>query len=123
MSAYFGTQGSYAPDTLLAGEFPRVTAVGTIASGQNLTQGAVLGKITASGKFVLSLSGAVDGSETPDAILAEDCDASAADRKAVVYLSGEFNTTALTIGTGHTAASIKDGLRARGIYLKSNLAA
>lgn len=116
----FTNQGSYTPDNLIAGEYPRVARVVTIASGANLAQGALLGKITASGKFKLSASAATDGSEVPDAILAEAANATAADVQAVVYFSGEFNESALSLGAGHTLASVKAGLRDRNIYLRTN---
>ena len=119
-AAGFTNQGSYTPDNLIAGEYPRVARVVTIASGVNLAQGALLGKITASGKFKLSASAATDGSEVPDAILAEVANATAADVQAVVYFSGEFNESALSLGAGHTLASVKAGLRDRNIYLRTN---
>jgi len=110
---------TFVPDQLIAGRFPLVTDTVTLVSGQNLKRGAVLGKITASGKYTLSLSAAGDGSQTPAAILADDVNATGGDKQAGIYLAGEFNTNATTFGTGHTAASTKDGLRALGIYLKS----
>ena len=116
----FTNQGEYKPCNLLAGEYPRIERIITIASGSNLAKGAVLGRITASGKFVLSAAGASDGSETPDAILAETVDASAEDKQAVVYFSGEFNENALQIGTGHTLESIRAVLRSKSIFLRSN---
>ena len=116
----FTDQGEYKPCNLLAGEYPRIERIITIASGSNLTKGAVLGRITASSKFVLSTAGASDGSETPDAILAETVDASAEDKQAVVYFSGEFNENALTLGPGHTVESIRAGLRSKSIFLRSN---
>lgn len=112
------TSESYSPDNLLAGGFPIVTTEITVISGQNLVRGAVLGKITASGKYNLSLSAAGDGSEVPIAILSEDCDASGGDKVAIAYLTGEFNEDAITIGTAHTVASIRAGLRDLGIHLK-----
>lgn len=108
---------SYTPDRLHAGDFPIRTLDVTIASGQNLTRGALLGKITASGKYVLSLAAAADGSEVPSAILAEDVDASAGDKQGIVYVSGDFNENAITYGTGHTADSVRAGLRDLNIYL------
>lgn len=61
----------------------------TIASGAgSLTVGAVLGKVTATGKYVLSDPAAVDGSETAAAVLLADTDASAADATALVLLRG-----------------------------------
>lgn len=114
------SQGNYAPDNLIAGEHPRVQRVLTIASGATLTKGAVLGKITANGKFTLSASASSDGSQVPDAILAEDADATSADVEAVAYFAGEFNETALSLGTGHTVDAIRDGLRDKNIYLRKN---
>jgi type 1 fimbria pilin len=83
----------------------------------------VLGKITASGKYNKSLSAAADGSQTPDAILAEDCDATAADKVTIAYFAGQFNENSLTLGAAHTVASIKEGLRGKGIHLISATAA
>lgn len=114
------SQGDENPDNLLAGDFDRETRTVTIVSGTAaLTRGAVLGRVTASGKYNLSLAAAGDGSEVPEAILAEDADASAADVEAPVYLTGTFNEDAITIGTGHTADSIRQGLRDKGIFLKT----
>ena len=113
------TSEAQIPDKLIAGSFPRVSKSITLITGQNLVRGAVLGKITASGKYTLSLSASVDGSETPALILTKAADATAADLVTLGYQSGEFNEDALTIGTGHTADSIRDGLRDLSIYLKT----
>ncbi len=113
----------YTPDRLFAGDFPRATDSVTIITGQNLTRGALLGKITASGKYNLSLSTAVDGSEVPEAILLEDVDATAADKVAPVALTGEFNEDSIVYGTGHTKSSVKAGLRDKGIFLKTPVSA
>lgn len=122
--AEFRTEGTYAPDKLIAGNAHLLVGRKvTIISGQNLTRGAVLGKITASGKYNLSLSGASDGSQTPDLILAENCDASSGDKVALAYARGDFNANALTLGTAHTVASITEGLRAKGITLIPAVAA
>lgn len=115
MTASFDST-AYSPDQLIAGNAHLLVGRSvTLISGQNLERGAVLGKITASGKYTLSLSASSDGSQTPDLILAEDCDASAGDASALAYARGDFNVNALTLGTGHTAASIREGLRAKGI--------
>lgn len=58
----------------------------TIGTAADLTIGAVLGKITATGKYIHSTPGAVDGSETPAAVLLEDAAAAAADVTAVVLV-------------------------------------
>lgn len=121
--AGFASEGSYTPDSLHAGDFPIRTEKVTVITGQNLVRGALLGKITASGKVNLSLSAAVDGSQTPYAVLAEDIDATAEDKEAVAYISGDFNADAITYGAAHTAASVKDGLRDKNIYLHTPISA
>lgn len=116
----FKDQGEYAPDNLLAGEYPRVERVVTIAAGADLAKGAVLGRITANGKFKLSASASTDGSQTPDAVLAEKANAADNDVQAVVYFSGEFNENALVLGAGHTLDSVRIALRAKNVYLRRN---
>ena len=92
----------------------------TLLAGTPYPVGAVLGRITASGKYILSASAAVDGSQTPDTILAEDAAAASADVEAIAYFSGEFNELALTYGAGHTANSVRDTLRDKSILLTKN---
>jgi len=70
-----------------------------------------------SGKYILSLAAAIDGSQVPDAVLMEDCDASAAEKITQAHFRGDFNVTAITFGTGHTAASVREVLRGKGINL------
>lgn len=76
-----------------------------------------------SGKYVKSLAASVDGSQVPDLILAEDTDASAADVATVAYVRGQFNDAAVTLGAGHTVASVREGLRQKGIDLVSVVSA
>lgn len=109
-------------DDLLGGDYPLVTKEITLLSGENLSRGAVLGKVTASDKYRLSDAGASDGSETPVAILAKDTDATTQDTVTVAYLSGEFNERALTLGPGHSLSSVQEGLRDLNIYLKPSVA-
>ena len=123
MTANFKTEGTYTPDSLLAGNAHLLVARKvTVLSGQVLPRGAVLGIVTASGKAILSLAAASDGSQTPDLILAEDVDATGADATALAYERGDFNARAITLGTGHTVASIREGLRAKGIALLTAIA-
>jgi hypothetical protein len=62
-------------------------------------------------KLVKSLAAAVDGSEKPFAVLAADVDATDADRAAPYYVSGEFATSKMTFGAGHTADTVEDAFR------------
>jgi hypothetical protein len=116
-TAGFNQEGTYQPDSLQAGDFPIRTRRITLAAGQNLKRGALLGVITATGLSVLSLSTASDGSEAPSAILAQDTDATAAPVEATAYIAGDFNENAMTFGAVHTAASTRDALRDLNIYL------
>ncbi len=58
----------------------------TVASGQNLTLGAVLGKLTATGEYAEFDPVAGDGSEIASAILIADCDASSASALSVAIV-------------------------------------
>ena len=111
------TTDTHTPDRLVAGPAPLKARKITVIAGQNRARGDVLGKITASNKYNLSLSAAADGSQTPDLILAEDVDATAADKEALAYERGDFNERSLTLGAGHTLDSIREGLRVKGISL------
>lgn len=109
----------YAPDNLFAGHvMPKVTDTGTIAAGQKLIRGAVLGRVTADGKLKLLDKAATDGSQNVYAILAEDVDATAGDKVAPIFLTGEFNENALTLAAGTTVGDIKAAARAIGIFIK-----
>jgi hypothetical protein len=76
-----------------------------------------------SGKWVLSLSTAVDGSQVPRGVLADDADASAADKLANIYIAGKFDQRALTYGASHTFSSVVEALREKNIYLRDSVAA
>ena len=60
----------------------------TLLAGPAYPVGAVLGRITASGKYKLATSGGTDGAQTAAAVLLYATDASAADQEAVVIARG-----------------------------------
>lgn len=93
-----------------------ITRKGTLSSGQNLKRGALLGKVTVGGEYVLSLAAAENGSEDPVAVLVHDTDATTADAEILFYERGDFNQAAVTFGTGHTADSTRAALRTLGIF-------
>ncbi|MET3135534.1 hypothetical protein AAKU55_005845, partial [Oxalobacteraceae bacterium GrIS 1.11] len=108
---------------LIAGNHKLVTDSVTVLAGQALQRGAVLGRITASGKYVLALSAAADGSQAPAAIACDYIDATAGDAIGGIYLAGEFNGAALTLGAGVTLAAAAAALRPLSIYIKSSVTA
>ena len=120
IAAGFTDQGQYKPDNLIAGEFPRISRHVVVTGKTMLQRGSVLGHITNDGRYQLSTAKATDGSEIPDAILAETVDTTNGDQQALVYLAGEFNTHALHLGEGHTIDSISQPLRLRSIFLRQN---
>jgi hypothetical protein len=74
--------------------------------------------ISGDGKMLLSAAAAVDGSQTPIAILADDVDASGGDvAGAPIFRAGGFNAGKMTFGAGQTAAALKESLAARGLFL------
>lgn len=90
------TQGIESLEFLLSeaeGKRSRDQVTVTIAGSVALPSGTVLGKITASGKYIKYLNGASDGSQTAAAVLGTPLEGVNGDYKAMV-----FNTDCEVIG-------------------------
>lgn len=112
------TIGTYNYPDLFAGDFPLVTEPATVLSGEGvLSAGSIMGKVTATGKL-RHIAANGDGSENVFAILSEDVDATAADVETIVFLTGEFNENALSVGDS-TVAARKVACRQLSIFQKS----
>ncbi len=74
-------------------------------------------------KYKLSVLAATDGSQIPCGILVKPVDATAGDKNAPVYATGEFAKNRLTFGEGHSAETVDAALRALNIYLIDTLPA
>lgn len=111
------TVETYTPGDMIVGDFPILTEIVTIASGLDLKRGAVLGAVTANDKHELAANQA-NGAQDPVAILATDANAASADVQATVYLTGLFDASKLTFGTGQTAATLNKSMRDRGQSLR-----
>jgi hypothetical protein len=74
-------------------------------------------------KYLKSVTTAVDGSEAPSAILADDADASDADVLCAVYLTGEFNANKLIMDASWTAATLTPVLRPLGLHVRDAVSA
>ncbi|MBN8294914.1 head decoration protein [Rhodobacter sp. NTK016B] len=105
---------TYDPNGLIVGPYPVMTDAAVIGTAADLTRGAVLGRITATGKYILSIAAAEDGSEEPAAILLTDAAAASADADALILHSGEVDAAKLNFGAGHTAATVKAAFLAAG---------
>lgn len=81
----------------------------TVASGAGvIAPGTVLGKVTASGKYLASAVGAADGSETAVAIALYGCDATSADAQiAAIVRDAEVNANTLSYHADRDQAAEK----------------
>ena len=66
---------------------------GTLASGQNLVRGTVIGRVSASGELVESVQTATDGSQKPVGVLNHDADATSAAMNVVYAKGGDLDKT------------------------------
>ncbi len=82
----------------------------TIASGQNLAAGTVVGKVSASGKYIAYDDDNADGSQTAAGILYAAVDATSADKKGVIIARhAEVVTSLLTFVATNDAGDITAG--------------
>lgn len=123
---FFGEVSKYEPRFLNRGTFPAYRGSVVIEKGQVLQKGSVLGRKTASGKYVLCAKTAddgttaiADGSEKARCLLQLDIDATDSDKFAPVFRTGAFLRLDLTVGKGHTLESVEDDLEQHNIYLEN----
>lgn len=84
-----------------SGERSREQVTVTVAGSVALPSGTVLGKITATGKYIKYLNGAVDGSQTAAAILLNPLAAVNGDYKCAVFVRDcEVSGAMLNGGSG-----------------------
>ena len=76
-----------------------------------------------SGKVVIVLSTAIDGSQNPYGVLLKAADATSADQNAAVALTGQFNEDTLTFGGSDTKATHKVAMRVLGMHQVAVLSA
>lgn len=120
------TEGRYAAEFILWEQGPTYSRDNiTIASGAGvIAPGTVLGKVTATGKYVASAVGASDGSEVAAAINVYPVDATSADVEvAAITRAAEVNGNILTYHADRDQQSEKDAANAQllalGIKVKS----
>jgi predicted small secreted protein len=105
-------EGRYAGEFVVSegnGKISRETI--TVLSGETLEAGAVLGKVTASGKYKVLDPAAVDGSEAAAGILYDAVDASAADAEGVAIVRlAEVNAVLLASTLFLSACNTAEGV-------------
>lgn len=107
------------------GSHPTITKGVTLASNgsteQTILAGTVLGKVTASGKYVPWNPGASDGSQNAVCVLVADTVVKAAvDEPAAVYVHGNFLRAGMNWGAAEAAQidAAVAALEAKGVYVK-----
>jgi hypothetical protein len=73
--------------------------------------------------WVKSVATAVDGSQVPQGILAEQADATGGNVNGGIYLTGEFNENRVAYDVSWTLQALRDALRPFNIFLKSAIIA
>lgn len=116
-------EGNYLSDVLkyeAPNLFSREEVV--VASGQNLALGAVVGRVTASGKIVALDPDASDGSQTALGIVIRDVDASAVDTKSVIITRHAILSDKYVVWpdgiTGPQQSTATAQLEARGVLIR-----
>lgn len=120
MTQGFGIASRVYTDTEFLGDHPPITEAGTLGAG-TLSSGTVVGKITATGRYVQLAPAASDGSEVAAALLLGGLDAAAGDENGVFVVHGEALDAFLVWPDGITAAekaAARAQLKAAGIYVK-----
>ena len=106
------TEGTHAGEFLVSegnGHISRKAI--TVLSGEDLVAGAVLGIVTASGKYAEHDPGAADGLEDAVLILFDAVDATAGDADGVaIARDAEVNGDEIVWKTGIIAGDITDGI-------------
>lgn len=87
-------------DNLLADGDLTVLEVGTIDETVEVKRGTVLGWVSSTNTYKICKDVNADGSNIPVAILAEDLPASAENKDKYIYLSGNFNLSAVIFDAG-----------------------
>ncbi len=114
---------TYLPDQLIAGNLQLVTDTVDIGGADPLVRGAILGQISASGVYVLSVKTATDGSEVPCAVLVDNVSPGGATVRGGVYEMGIFNQNRITFDSSWTVPELKNALRPYSIFLRDSLQA
>lgn len=98
MPGYGTTQTQTFPEVLASTDLQAKMPGGVLLAGGNgvIKKGTVLGKVTATGKFVPYNPTATDGSQTAVCILDNDQDTTNGDVGASAWIAGIFNSAALT---------------------------
>lgn len=123
------SQNTKTYDNLIVAGYPITNRDMTLLSGEVVTRGQVLGKVTASGKLRAYNTANSDGSETPYAVAADDTDATGGDTVIAPYIQAHVSQDALIFAatddydTAAEILAVNDALQGRGIFVVKTLSA
>jgi hypothetical protein len=116
------------PDGIVVGRAlvatPYVGPIGfTIADGATdfVAGDSFVVTVPTSTNVLLSAAAATNGSALPVAVLAHEADASTGPKEVIAYTRADVIESALSFGAGHTADTVREALRRRGITLVPSL--
>ncbi len=108
---------NYVP--FITGEKQQITDTVTVASGNEVAQYTVLGRVTDTDKYVPCVKTATDGSQVPRRIAIYAADAASADALCAVYCEVECNPTQIVLDESWASPDeVKELLADQGIYLR-----
>lgn len=110
--------GSFSPDNLMCGGFYGVPNAVQLKHGVKYVRGSILQESTTPGVYEL-----VEDDTKAEYVLIEDRDltADATTKPGVIYMTGEFNKSHVTIGAGATLAGVAKTLEKLNIYLRDTM--
>lgn len=113
MTAYamFDATSLFASQSDIVARAITVLSGSTVNSSTSLPRGTVLGRVTASDKYIPSVTGASDGSQLPVAVLADDISTASGDVACGAYFEGEFADLKMTYDSGWTPATLEAKFR------------
>lgn len=109
--------GSFDYDDLLVDGWPIHRDEVTVADGETLLRGTVVGKITIGGEVVACDHTAVDGSQVPYGVMVYPVTTSGATAPGLIYDFGLFNANELSFGGTSTVADLKDAMKSANLYV------
>lgn len=110
--------GSITPDNLLCGGFVGTPIAVSLKHGVNYVRGTILQESTTAGIYET-----VADDTKAKYVLVEDRDLTAATsaKPGMIYATGEFNLSAVTVGAGATKAGCAKTLEKLNIYLRDSM--
>lgn len=115
-------QAVFVPDQLIAGNLKIVTDQVNFAKADALLmRGTLVGQVTETGLFVVSVATATDGSQIPSGIVVDTVDATEDTASGAVYLMGEFNVRYMSFDDSWAEDKLVAACRQNNLFIKRSV--